>query len=115
MTEFKIPFPLNPAVEIPTFEVLYTEGDQLPELAGCLQDFDLTGFTVELKLQRPADVLTKNAILTDAVNGAFKFTWEVGDLQAGFGQAGLIRLFDASSKSQSLVKFILNVKQLLPL
>lgn len=104
-------YTLNPAIDCPIFDVLYSDGDQLPTMAGVLKDFDLTGYTVKLDLARPGDVLVKTAALVDAPNGLFQFTWEAADLQPGIGQVGLIRVVDPGGKSMSLAKFQLDVRK----
>jgi hypothetical protein len=106
---------LNPAIDCPIFEVLYTDGDELPAMAGVLTDVDLTGHTIKLDLQRPNDVLTKFAALIDAPNGVFQFTWAPGDLQHGIGQIGLIRIIDPGGASQSLARFQLDIRKAPPL
>lgn len=100
----------NPATDCPTVDVLFSEGDQLPTLAGCLQ-MNLTGHTVQMDLQRPTDVLIKTAVLSDPEKGLFEFVWDVGDLQEGIGQIALLRLFNPSAESQSLARFKMDVQK----
>ena len=105
-------YTLNPATDCPIFDVLYSDGDQLPTMAGVLKDFDLTGYTVRLILQRPNDVLTKDAAIVDAPNGLFQFTWEPDDLESGIGQIGLLKIIDGGGKSMSLAHFQLDVRRI---
>lgn len=105
-------YTLNPATDCPIFDVLYSDGDQLPTMAGVLKDFDLTDYTVRLDIQRPNDVLVKTAALVDAPNGLFQFTWNVGDLEPGIGQIALMRLIDPGGKSMSLAKFQIDVRRI---
>ncbi len=95
----------------PIFEVLYSEGDELPEMAGVFKNVNLTGHTVRLKLQRPTDVLTKDATLIDPTNGIFKFAWDATDLVKGFGQLALIQIIDPSTKTASLARFQLDIHE----
>lgn len=102
---------LNPATDCPIFDILYSDGDQLPTMAGVIKDFDLAGWTVRLLLQRPNDVLTKDAAIVDAANGLFQFTWNPGDLEPGIGQIALMKAIDPGGKSMSLAKFQLDVRK----
>ena len=102
---------LDPFKVCPIFEILYSEGDVLPEMLGVLKDFDLTGHTIQLNLQRPTDVLEKMASIVDPLQGIFNFIWTATDLVKGFGQLGIIRIFDPTSKSQTLARFQLNIHE----
>lgn len=103
---------VDPFEECPVFKILYSEGDELPEITGVLEDFDLTGSTVQMNLQRPADVLIKAAAFVDPPNGVFKFAWISTDLVAGLGQLAVIRIFDPSAKSETLAIFQLDVRRI---
>lgn len=102
---------LDPFSACPVFEVLYSEGDRLPDVGGTLKNFDLTGFTIRMNLQRPSDVLEKDAIITDAANGIFEFDWLTTDLVKGFGQLAVIRIIDPSGESQTLARFQLDIHE----
>jgi hypothetical protein len=89
---------------------VFTDGDRLPELFGTYKGVDLTGQTVTLTLERPADVLTKTATLVDASAGRFKFSWAVGDIVTGQGQRGTIRVTDGSGLKTTISRFLLDVQ-----
>lgn len=93
----------------PTLQILYTEGDRLPEWFGVIEDIDLTGYTVKLNISRPSGVLTKTASLVDATNGQFKFSFDAGDLEDGVGQECLLRVIDASGRSETLARWRIDV------
>ena len=103
-----------PHATIPTFHVIFTEGDQLPELSGVLAGIDLTGQTIRLTLERPSPstVLTKTAILTSPSQGKFKIEWDPTDLVFGLGQLAVLRLENAATQTQTLARFILDINEL---
>ena len=96
----------------PTYPVTFTENDELPEIPMTLKCTDLTGFTVTLHIARPdGSVLIKTATPVDLVQGAVKFVFVAGDLQAGFGQLAEIQYVNASAKAQTSPKFLINVEK----
>lgn len=98
--------------DCPTLQVAFTDGDRLPELVGVLRDVDLTGFTIKMNITRPSGVpITKTAIILDAAQGQFKFTWGSDDLEHGFGQPAVIRAIDSSGKSETIAQFKIDVKK----
>lgn len=101
----------NLSTDCPTLQIAFTDGDRLPELVGVLKDVDLTGYTVKMNITRPSGVLVKNAVIVDAAQGQFKFTWDVDDLEHGFGQPVLVRTIDPSGKAQTIANFKLDVKK----
>jgi len=106
----------DPFEDCPTFPVLYSDGDDFPLMAGVLRDFDLTGHTLKLTIQRPTDVLEKVAAVVDAANGVFQFNWSDGDMVHGIGQIAVLQIIeDASGKSQSLARFKFDVRKVPPL
>lgn len=74
----------------------YTEGDTSPPLAIQYVDDDgnpinLTGYTVELRIDRPSTVLVKQGNITNAANGEVEFgsgvdPWVATDLVYGLAQ-----------------------------
>lgn len=97
--------------DCPTMEIAFTDGDRLPEFVGVLKDVDLTGYTIKMNITRPSGVLTKTAIIVDAAQGQYKFTWDVGDLEHGFGQPVLIRAIDSAGKSETIANFKFDIKK----
>jgi hypothetical protein len=93
----------------PIFPHEWTEGDQLPELIGVLEDIDLTNLTVTLDIERPTTTLTKTAAILEAAQGKFKFSWDDTDLVAGVGQVATLFVEDASNRMTTIAKFIINV------
>lgn len=98
--------------ECPKFPVSWTEGDELPEILGVLEDVDITGYTITLTLQRPTDVLTKTAVITDATSGGFKFTWDNTDLVAGVNQLAVIQFANALGEKLTPDRFLIDVLEL---
>ncbi len=101
-----------PHLPTPTFHVLYTAGDELPELTGILAGIDLTGQTIRLTLQRPTDVITKTAVITAAQQGRFKIEWDATDLVSGLSQLAVLRIENASTEKQTLARFLLDINAL---
>lgn len=101
----------NAYMDCPTLQIALTDGDRLPELVGVLEDVDLTGFTIKMNVTRPSGVLTKTATILDAAQGQFKFAWDVGDLEQGFGQPAVVRAIDSSGKAETIARFRLDVKK----
>lgn len=96
---------------LPRLATTFTDGDRLPKLTGVVKNTNLTGQIVRLSLARPTDILTKDATLTDAPNGAFEFAWAAGDLVAGVGQVALLRLIDGSGLMRTLGLFLIDVQE----
>ena len=88
--------------------MLFSEGDQLPPLSGVLKGQDIAGKIVRMTLQRPDDVIVKDATLTNAICGGFEFAWADDDLVAGSGQVALIQLIDGTT-AQTLARLLLDV------
>jgi len=103
---------LKPYSDCPTFEVLITDGDQLPEFAYVLKGVNLLGYTMTLTIKRPSGVLVKTATFPDAANGQFVFSWDVGDLIAGPGQYCLLRSETPGGLKASLLQFFIDVNPL---
>lgn len=97
--------------DCPVVKIALTDGDRLPEFFYTLVDVDLTGYTIKLNVTRPSGVLTKTAVIVDALTGQFKFAWDVGDIEQGFGQPCLMRAIDPAGKSQTIARFRLDVQK----
>ncbi len=97
----------------PVYPVTWTEGDQLPGILGVLKDVDITGWTIQLKLDRSAtiaaDTLTKTATIVDGPNGQFSFAWAAGDLLAGVGQLTTVTFTNTLTEPQTPARFLVNV------
>lgn len=98
--------------DLPVFSYTFTEGDQLPEIAGVLDDTDITGFTITLHLRKPdGTIAVIPAIILVAASGTFKFAWGATDLKAGLGQECEVQFINASSLALTSPKFIINVDE----
>ena len=81
------------------------------ELMAHRTNLDLTGYTVTLHLKRPdASVVIKPAIILDAANGLFKFTFDATDLVAGECQLAEVQ-FVVGADVTSSEQFTLNVDE----
>lgn len=99
--------------DCPTYPITWTEGDQLPEIGGVLEDTDITGWTITLTLERPDSavpaVLTKTATIVDAVNGQFNIAWDATDLVAGVNQLAVLRFENAGGLKLTPQRFRIDV------
>jgi hypothetical protein len=82
-----------------------TEDDTKPTV--CNLAMDLTGSALSLKVGYPVP-LVKDAVITDAPNGAFQFEWAAGDLQPGRFAAS-IEITDSSGYVETTEPFEINV------
>lgn len=104
------------AITRETFPHIFTAGDRLPEIIGTLTGTDITGYTVEFDLERPDGTVvekstaTTGVVITDAVNGGFKITWEASDLVAGIGQIAQVRFIDTAARPLTSQDFLIDVK-----
>jgi hypothetical protein len=94
---------------LPRFIV--TKGNRLPELVVTYVDQDLTGFTLELRLERPSGVLVKTATAVDLTIGRFKFLWAAADFEAGFGQLAQIEVTDTGGLPLTIAEFLFDVRE----
>lgn len=96
---------------IPKLPHAYAEGDQLPAITGFIEETDLTGYAVTLRLQRPdGSVVVKAGTLVDAASGMFSFAWAAGDLLAGAGQLAEVEFKDGSNQQLTSHKFTVDVE-----
>ena len=102
--------------DCPTYPVVWTEGDRLPEIDGTLEGVDITGYTITMRLQRPDTaapiVLTKTATIVDAAAGQFRFSWLSTDLVAGQNQLTVIQIANASGLPLTPQRFLIDVLEL---
>ncbi len=104
-----------------THPYVWTEGDERPGLTFRHKDapgaagnpIDITGWTVQLRLERPDDtVLVKAAPVTDGPNGlAATGAWVTTDLQAGLGQQAKVELRDTSNELRTTIFFLMDVQR----
>ena len=73
--------------------VQFVENDTADVLDAEFQGVDITGYTISLHIGYPDCPLAKPAILTDPVNGKFRFTFQFGELRRG-SFAAEIRIVD---------------------
>lgn len=94
----------------------FTAGDRLPEIYGTLEGVNLTDYTVEFDLERPdgsvvqKSTATSGVVITDALLGEFKVTWDAGDLVVGLDQPAQVRFIDAAGLAQTSQDFLITVK-----
>lgn len=99
---------------LPKLPHVYTEGDQLPKVTGFLEETDLTGYTVTLRLEQPDGTLVeKVATITDAPSGMFEFGWDATDLVAGLGQSAEVEFKDAATLQLTSHRFLIDVEEAL--
>ena len=95
---------------IERFPHTWTAGDTLPEIVLTLDEFDLTGYTVQLELRRPDEsLLVKTASIFDPLQGKFKFEFVATDLQAGIGQLAQIK-FSIAAEVERIEQLFLDVR-----
>lgn len=68
--------------DIQMFPRAWHEGDTVPDLAGFVEDLDLTGYTVTGTFKRPDDTQLVKVATLDLPN-TFVFNWAAGDLIEG--------------------------------
>ncbi len=98
--------------ECPKYPVVWYAGDELPTISGVFKDVDITGWTIELHLERPTTVLVKAASIVDAAQGQFLISWASTDLVAGKNQLAVLRATNASAEPQTPVRFLIDVEAL---
>jgi len=96
-------------MELPRLVVPWTKGDVLPQIAGCIEGFDLTGYTLKLTVARPTTALEIEATIDAPTTGAFRFIWGTDDLVVGVGQEALIRLYNSDDESLTIARFVIDV------
>ena len=100
------------AEDHPVFPHTWSVGDILPAIAGVLKGVDITGWTVELHVDRPTTVLVKAATIVDAAQGQFSVDWIATDLVAGRRQLAVWRMTNASAEPQTPARMFINVEEL---
>lgn len=89
----------------------YTEGDTLPQLECVLEDTDLSGYTITLRLERPGTTaLAKTATAVDLTKGQFKFVWTTTDLVAGHSQQMSIEFQSSGGALETVSGLLLDVE-----
>jgi hypothetical protein len=101
-------------VDLQKLATEFVEGDQRPDLVMTLKGTDLTGYTVILRIRRPAPaaVLEKPAIEIDyqAAFSKFKFVWDAGDLVGGCDQLCEVQFTDTLGKALTSRRFLIDVQ-----
>lgn len=90
----------------------FTASDQLPEISGSIAKFDGTGYTLELRVDRPDHSVLAIAgvwVSVSAAGSTFRFPWATTDLVEGMGQLCVVRMFNADGLPQTLARFLVDV------
>lgn len=97
------------ASEIIDLPHVYTEGDELPELNFTLDDTDLSGYTIQLLIQRDDETVTElDATAVDLTAGRFFFRFRDTDLLPCEVIATLVTQ-DTASRWATLARFRIKV------
>ena len=98
--------------DCPTYPHIWSPGDTLPAIGGVLKGVDITGWTVELHIERPTTTLVKVATLLDATQGSFSIDWVTADLVAGQNQLAIWRMTNAGGAPQTPARMLIDVEPL---
>lgn len=103
---------LDPFKDCPTFELLITEGNELPEWAFVFEDTDIDASPVELVIERPEGFTTLviPATVLDGPSGIGKFAFSPTTFVTGPAQQCTVFVKNtATNKRDSLFRFFIDV------
>ena len=89
-----------------------TVGDTLPSYDVTVNATDITGFTIQMHVQKPngTTVFSRTAIIVDGPNGLARFVFITGNFDVSGNYKAEIEITDAGSDNETFGNIVIKVR-----